>query len=78
MNTLCELESLDLDMSYKRTFASTGTLLHTKIAPKLDINKLRKYISSVYEADEVDWMSMRTAMFTGEVDKKLLGLLTNM
>lgn len=78
MNTLCELESLDLDMSYKRTFASTGTLLHTKIAPKLDINKLRKYIGSVYEADEVDWMSMRTAMFTGEVDKKLLGLLTNM
>lgn len=78
MNTLCELERLDLDMSYKRTFASTGTLLHTKIAPKLDVNKLRKYISSIYEADEVDWMSMRTAMFTGEVDKKLLGLLTNM
>lgn len=78
MNTLCELESLNLDMSYKRTFASTGTLLHTKVAPKLDINKLRKYIGSIYEADEVDWMSMRTAIFTGEMDKKLLGILTNM
>jgi len=75
MNMLCKLESSSLALRYKRNIVSRGTMFVTKIPKGLDIKKLIKYISSMYQSDSCDWLSMQYELFNGRLDSKLLNTI---
>lgn len=75
MNMLCKLENSSLALRYKRNIVSRGTMFVTKIPKGLDIKKLIKYISSMYQSDSCDWLSMQYELFNGRLDSKLLNTI---
>lgn len=75
MNLLCALENCTLPLKYKKLIANKGSILLTKLHKDLDLKKLIKYVSSIYQPDGVDWMSMRTLPFSGKVDLKYASML---
>ena len=72
MNMLCQFETSELPIRYKRSIVSKGTMLITKLNKNTDLKKLVVAIKSVFEADEVDWMAMTMIPFAGNLNDKLL------
>lgn len=60
MNAICKLENSSLSMRYKRKIVSSGTMIHTKVNPKLNMKKLYKYVDSIVELEDVNWLGMHT------------------
>lgn len=62
MNLACCFDRCKLPVRYKRKISSTGILMLTKGDNKVDIKKLKRYVSDIVEFDEEDanWLNMRT------------------
>ena len=58
MNAICQLENSTLPVRYKRNIAGTGTMVYTKINPKINMKKLLKYVDSIVDFEEVNWLGM--------------------
>lgn len=71
MNLLCKLEDSELPMRYKRSIAGKGTLVATKLHPKLDMKKLYKYINGIVEFD-INWLEMPIIPREAEITDKFL------
>ena len=72
MNMLCAFENNKLSTRYKRAIVNRGTMLVTKCNPKIDIKQLIEYINKIFIPEEVDWLSMDWAKFSGKFSTTLL------
>lgn len=72
MNTLCKLEDSELPVRYKRSIVGKGTMVMTKIHPKLDMKQLIKYVKNIVEFDEIDWLSMNIIPREAKISDKFL------
>ena len=72
MNMLCAFENSKLSVRYKRAIVNRGTMLVTKCNPKIDVKQLIDYINKIFVAEEVDWLSMDWAKFSGKFSINLL------
>ena len=72
MNMLCQFERSNLASKAKRTLTYKGMLFLTKLLKGVDVNKLISAVRTVYEPDEVDWLSLSMQAFNGVYSDKLL------
>lgn len=72
MNMLCQFESSPLAIRYKRTLATKGTMFVTKVNKNTNLDKLIKYIKSLFSSDGADWLSMPTVEFNGKLNDKII------
>ena len=72
MNMLCKVEDSSLPLRYKRCIVGKGTMVVTKVYPKLDMKGLLKYIKNIVEVDEIDWLSMHMIPREATISKKFL------
>lgn len=72
MNMLCGLENSTLSLRYKRTIVSRGTLLVTKLNPKVKSDKVLRYADSIFQADGCDWLRMEKRDFNGKMTNEIL------
>ena len=72
MNALIGLDSSELPLRYKRSIISKGTLVRTKVNPKNDYKRVMKYINSIVDLEDCNWLEMVTTSFTGKVTTELL------
>lgn len=72
MNTLCKVEDSELPLRYKRSIVGKGTMVMTKIHPKLNMKQLVKYVKNIVEFDEVDWLSMNIVPREATITDKFL------
>ena len=75
MNTICRLEDSPLELRYKRSIVSNGTMLLTKFNPNTDISKTVQFVKNLVVADDIDWLRMPSAIFNGRLDDKFLNTL---
>lgn len=72
MNMLCRFESSPLQLRYKRSIVSKGLMFLTKCGKDVNVKRLVEYIKTVYEPDDVDYMSMSMKVFNGKLNDSLL------
>lgn len=65
MNTLFQLDSLRLSLKYKRLLINNGLLLRTKVNKNSEYNQVVKYIDSILDFEECNWLSMLTKELEG-------------
>ena len=72
MNMLCKIEDSPLPLRFKRSIAGKGTLALTMVNPKLNLDKLKKYISNIVILEDVDWMDMTTVVKPDQITYEFL------
>lgn len=72
MNMLCRFEASTLQLRYKRSIVSKGLMFLTKCGKDTNVKKLVEYIKTVYQPDDVDYMSMSMKVFNGKLSDSLL------
>lgn len=72
MNMLCRFETCPLQLRYKRSIVSKGVMFLTKCNKDLNNKKLLEYVNSLFQPDEVDWLSMEMKPFNGKLNDNLL------
>lgn len=73
MNLACCFDECKLPVRYKRKISSTGVLMLSRGDAKVDVKKLKRYVSDIVDFDEEDsnWLNMRT-MLRDKMSSKFL------
>ena len=72
MNIMCKLEDSPLPTRYKRNLAGTGTMVYTKVNPKINMKKLIDYVKDIVDFEEVNWVGMNTINRPAKLDQKFI------
>ena len=72
MNIMCKLEDSPLPTRYKRNLAGTGTMVYTKVNPKINMKKLIDYVKDIVDFEEVNWIGMNTINRPAKLDQKFI------
>lgn len=72
MNIMCKLEDSPLPTRYKRNLAGTGTMVYTKVNPKINMKKLIDYVKDIVDFEEVNWIGMSTINRPAKLDQKFI------
>lgn len=72
MNIMCKLEDSPLPTRYKRNLAGTGTMVYTKVNPKINMKKLIDYVKDIVDFEEVNWIGMNTVNRPAKLDQKFI------
>ena len=72
MNIMCKLEDSPLPTRYKRNLAGTGTMVYTKVNPKINMKKLIDYVKDIGDFEEVNWIGMNTINRPAKLDQKFI------
>lgn len=72
MNTLSGLDRSPLPLRYKKSIISRGTLVRTKVNSKHDYKRLMKYINSIVDLEDCNWLDMTTTEFSGRITSEFL------
>lgn len=72
MNILNQLDLSELQLRYKRNIAGKGTMVRTKVTSKSDYKRLIKYVDSIVDLEDCNWLSMPAIEFKGKVTSDFL------
>ena len=77
MNFLCRIESNTLPLRYKKIIGTKGSMFVTKAQKDIDLKKLFKFASDIFEPDGVDWLSMNKYPFNGKITEKVVSAIVD-
>lgn len=72
MNAFLNIDKSNLNLRYRRSIISRGTIVRTKVNPRQDYKRLTEYIKDIVDFEGCNWLEMRKTEFKGKVTKDLL------